>query len=148
KYIDGFSIPIPRKLQMEPRIAGPVEQRRKVGMRQGGAQQMADIELRVRAVGAFGGQKADDDVGKRSLRMNEIGAVLLAPLQGGNYVLKFVATFGCVAVNLPLDAEIVFGIEIDLHVVAIAHSARGVPQQPFGDDELRRLEVLRPAQSA
>jgi hypothetical protein len=44
--------------------------------------------------------------------------------------------------ELPPPSQLLLGIEIDLHVVAIAHGARGVAKQAFGDDEVLRPHIF------
>ncbi len=65
----------------------------------------------------------------------KFAAVDLAPSELGQDLLPGIAALRGVAVHLPLHPELLLGIEIDLHVVAIAHGARGIAEQAFGDDE-------------
>ena len=60
--------------------------------------------------------------------MNEIRAVLFSPFQRCNNVLKLVVPLRGISMDFPLDPEIVFGIEVDLHIVAIAHGTGCVTQ--------------------
>src|SRR6185437_3830428 len=67
--------------------------------------------------------------------MNVVRGVALAPPELRQYLLPRIAAYRRIAVHLPPHPELLLGIEIDLHVVAIAHGARGKAEQAFGDDE-------------
>src|SRR5262245_20463638 len=103
---------------------------------------MADIELGVGAICALGSLKADHDVGKGALWMDEGLALCLAPLELKQDLFPCIATPRRIAMELPPPSQLLLGIEVDLHVVAIAHGARGVTKQAFGDDEFLRPHIF------
>src|SRR5689334_882112 len=129
---------------MQPGIARAVEERSEIRMGQGRAQDVAHIEMGVvGAVSARGLLEADDDVGERSLGVDEGLARGCPSLELRHHFIQRIAAPGGVAMDLPLDPELLFGIEIDLHVVAVTHRARRIAEQAFGDDELLGLDVFR-----
>ena len=71
------------------------------------------------------------------------GLSVRAVLELLHHLLARVAALGGVPLDLPADAQVGIGVEVDLDVVAFAHGARGVAEQALDDDVLLGLDVFR-----
>src|SRR4026207_328732 len=99
-------------------------------------QDMADIELGVGAICALGSLKADDDVGKGALWMDEGLALRLAPLELKQHLLPLIATPRRIAMELPPPSQLILGVEIDLLFVASVMSAARTATNAFAHYEV------------
>ena len=122
-----------------------IEDRREVRMRQGRAAGCAGRSGARRSPRdpRSGGWKLITMSAKVRCGWMKAGLSCGAVLQLLHHLLARVAALGGVALDLPADAQLLVRVEIDLDVVAFAHGARGVAEQPFDDDVVLGLDIFR-----
>src|SRR5271157_547258 len=126
-------------------LALPATEVAHVRMRNGGAQNEANIEMavRVRCRDATGGVELHHNIRVFPLRTNEVAGIRLAFFQLIQYLCRHIPPLRGVPLDLPHPSQVLRWLKEYLDVIKLPHHGRVESEQAFDDHEFPGLDILR-----